>query len=419
MTLGILVIQDIYAILVLALQPNLTNPTPKPILMAIGGTIVLLVVGFAFSKYALRFIFSSIARAPEMVVAVSIGWCAAVCALAAAMNLSKEMGALIAGLSIAAFPYSIHVTAKTLPLRDFFLTLFFVSLGMQIVAPKASMIGIVLLIVAFTIVSRFLSIYPLLALTGAGRRTAFITSLNLSQISEFSLVIASLGVGYGHLAANPAAPGEAPPTLAIMIYAMAIMAVMSSYTIRFNHQMYCSWDRLLAKLGRGSTVADTVEASAKENRPIVLLGVHRTARALIRAAGQHDPELLKQIRVIDFNPETLRDLAERGITGMFGDLGSFDTLEHAHLHHAKLIVSSIPDMLLKGTDNQTIVKTCRAIAPHATIVATADDAHHADILRKEGADFVLNPNELSAQSVLPELTKALGAEPSPALAAAH
>ena len=98
---------------------------------------------------------------------------------------------------------------------------------------------------------------------------------------------------------------------------------------------------------------------------------------------------------------------------------SFDTLEHAHLHHAKLIVSSIPDMLLKGTDNQTIVKTCRAIAPHATIVATADDAHHADTLRKEGADFVLSPNELSAQSVLPELTKALGAGRSPALAAAH
>src|SRR5687768_1087405 len=179
MTLGILVVQDIFAILVLALQPNLTNPSAGPILKAIGGTVIILVVGFAVSKYVLRWVFTSIARAPEMVVAVSIGWCAAVCALAASMHLSKEMGALIAGLSIAAFPYSIHVTAKTLPLRDFFLTLFFVSLGMQIIAPQASMVVTVLILVAFTIVSRFLSIYPLLALTGAGRRTAFITSLNL------------------------------------------------------------------------------------------------------------------------------------------------------------------------------------------------------------------------------------------------
>src|SRR4030095_7941232 len=101
--------------------------------------------------------------------------------------------------------------------RWLFRYLCFVSLGMQIVAPKASMIGIVLLIVGFTILSRFLSVYPLLMLTGAGRRTAFITSLNLSQISEFSLVIATLGAGYGHLASKP---GETPGTLAVMIYAM-------------------------------------------------------------------------------------------------------------------------------------------------------------------------------------------------------
>ena len=396
MTLGILVIQDIYAILVLALQPNLTNPSAGPILKAVGGTILLLVVGFAVSKYVLRWVFSSIARAPEMVVAVSIGWCAGVAVLAAALNLSKEMGALIAGLSIAAFPYSIHVTAKTLPLRDFFLTLFFVSLGMQIIAPRASMVGLVLGLVAFTIVSRFLSIYPLLTFTGAGRRTAFITSLNLSQISEFSLVIASLGVGYGHI-------GEG--TVAVTIYAMAVTAVLSSYGIRFNHRLYLAFDRLLAKLGRGSAVEAAAAAGEREDRPIVLLGVHRGARALIRAAGQRDPELLKKIRVIDFNPETLRDLHEKGIAGMFGDLGSLDTLEHAHLHHARAIVCTVPDMLLKGTDNQSLVKACRALAPHATIVATADDTHHADILREEGADVVLNPNQLAAEAVLPELAK--------------
>lgn len=412
MTLGILVIQDVYAILVLALQPNLADPSVGPILMAVGGTVVLLVVGFAFSKYVLRWVFSSIARAPEMVVAVSIGWCAGVAALAGAMNLSKEMGALIAGLSIAAFPYSIHVTAKTLPLRDFFLTLFFVSLGMQIIAPRSWMIGIVLGMVAFTIASRFLSIYPMLALTGAGRRTAFITSLNLSQISEFSLVIASLGVVYGHIS---------PDTVAITIYAMAITAVMSSYGIRFNHQLYLAFDRIMAKLGRGSAVEGAVDDAQKEDRPIVLLGVHRGARALIRAAGQHDAALLSRIRVIDFNPETLRGLKEQGVAGMFGDLSSFDTLEHAHLHHAKVIVCTVPDMLLKGTDNQTLVKACRAIAPHATIVATADDAHHAEVLREEGANLVVSPNQLAAEAVMPALAKLVmpGGLPIQVAAAAH
>lgn len=402
MTLGVLVIQDVFAILVLALQPNLSNPSAGPILNALGGTVVLLVVGFAFSKYVLRWIFSSIAHAPEMVVAVSIGWCAAVAALAGALSLSMEMGALIAGLSIAAFPYSIHVTAKTLPLRDFFLTLFFVSLGMKIIAPRWDMAVMVAFLVVFTIASRFLSIYPLLMLTGAGRRTAFITSLNLAQISEFSLVIASIGVSekYAHIGSN---------TVAITIYAMAITAVLSSYAIRFNHPIFLAWDRLLTRLGRGTSVMSEKDSDKGEGRPIVLLGVHRAARAMIHAAGQHDPELLRQIRVIDFNPETLRELNQKGIAAMFGDLSSLDTLEHAHLHHSKMIVCTIPDMLLKGTDNQTLVRTLKSIAPHSTIVATADDTQHAVRLRGEGADVVLNPSQLTADALVPEMEKALAA----------
>jgi Kef-type K+ transport system membrane component KefB len=390
MTLGVLVIQDIFAIFILAFQPNFANPTLGPIVKAVVGTVVLLAAGFLLSKYVLRRVFASIAKAPEMVVAVSIGWCAAVAGAAGAMGLSKEMGALVAGLSIAAFPYSIHVTAKTLPLRDFFLTLFFVSLGMKITTPRWDMVGLIAGLVAFVIASRFLTIYPLLALSGAGRRTAFITSLNLSQISEFSLVIASLGVFYKHI-------GE--ETVAVTIYAMAATAVLSSYGIRYNHQLYLAFEKLMAKLGRGATAADESAAAHREHRPVALLGVHRTARAVIGALSDRSPELLKQVRAVDFNPETLRELRERGVAGTFGDLSSLDSLEHAHLHDCKLIVSTIPDMLLKGTDNQTLVKVLRSLAPHAAVVAVADDARHEQVLRAEGAEHVINHHTLAADLI--------------------
>src|SRR5688500_7289278 len=157
------------------------------------------------------------------------------------MDLAKEMGALVAGLSIAAFPYSIHVTAKTLPLRDFFLTLFFVSLGMQITPLRWDMVGVIAAMVGFVVVSRFATIYPLLAVSGAGRRTAFITSLNLAQISEFSLVIASIGV-------LPPLSHIAPRTVSMTIYAMAITAVISSYAIRFNHELFQLFDRMMKRL---------------------------------------------------------------------------------------------------------------------------------------------------------------------------
>ena len=381
MTLGILVIQDVYAILVLAFQPNFAHPSIIPVLKALGASVILLVVGFAVSKYVLARVFAAIAHAPEMVVATSLGWCAAVAGAAGAMGLSAEMGALVAGLSISVFPYSLHVTAKTLPLRDFFLTLFFVALGLQIIPPDRGMILPLVAMVGVTLASRLLTIWPLLSATGAGRRTAVITSINLAQVSEFGLVIAALGVTYGHIDQHLAG---------VITYGMAVTAVLASYAIRWNHQIYRAIDRLL---GGGTTRVVNEEATC-DRHPIALLGFHRGGRALVDWLKITDREALKRVLVIDFNPETLRQLAAEGVTGRFGDIGSLDTLHHAHLEHARLIISSVPDSLLKGVDNLALVNLVRSLAPHAEIIATAETDAVRTRLLAAGATDVLNPYEL-------------------------
>lgn len=387
LTLGILVIQDIFAIFVLAFQPNFANPSVGPIVKAVLGSAGLVIGVLLVSKYVLRRVFTSIAMNPEMVLAVSIGWCAVVAAAASAMGLSKEMGALVAGLSIAAFPYSVHVTAKTLPLRDFFMTLFFVSLGMKITAPTAAMVGPVLLVTAFAIVSRFVTIFPLIALTGGGKRAAFVTSLNLAQISEFSLVIAALGVSFEHIGKE---------TVAVILYAMALTAVISSYGIRYSHPLFKAFDRLTTRKGAPAAHAGEDEGGGKFTPDVVLLGYHRMARAYVDGLERTDPAALGKLLVIDFNPVTLEELKGRGVRGMFGDIGSMETLEHAHISHAKAILSTIPDLLLKGVDNVTLVKMCRAIAPHARVIATADDAGHEQRLMREGADGAVRLYEAAA-----------------------
>jgi voltage-gated potassium channel Kch len=400
LTLGVLVIQDVYAIFVLALQPNFANPSLLPIAKALAGTAGLLLWGFLFSRYALKRIFASIAKNPEMVLAVSVGWCAAVAATAGALGLSKEMGALVAGLSIAAFPYSIHVTAKTLPLRDFFLTLFFVSLGMKITAPHWSMVAPVLGLVAFVFVSRFASVYPLIVMTGGGRRAGFVASVNLAQISEFSLVIASLGVAYGHIGKG---------TVAITIYAMAIMAVVSSYAIRYSHPLFQLFDRITAK-GQARAPEQT-EAAASHAHDIVLLGYHRCARAVVEALEARQPEILKRLLVIDFNPVALQEVKARGVAGLFGDIGSIEVLKHAHITHARFILSTIPDLLLKGVDNVELVRMCKAIAPRADVIATADDAVHEQRLRAEGAAATVRIYEIAADALVQAVTQSAPASP--------
>lgn len=384
-SLGILIFQDLWAILILALQPNFMNPGLYPVSLALGKGVLLLTVGFFLSRYGLRWIFARIAKTPEMVVAMSIAWCAFMAGLGSWIGMSMEMGALIAGATIASFPYGVHVTAKVLPLRDFFLTLFFLSIGMKIPFPDPATLIMAVLIVLFVIFSRFLTIYPILRLSGSGRRTSFITSLNLAQISEFSLVVAALGVSYGHIQQS---------LMSLTIYAMAMTSVLSSYFINGNHRLYLVFDGLLSRLGFPANPLPIAAEEENGHYPIVLLGFHRGARALIDKIEETAPDLLKKILVIDFNLEVLKELGDRQVKGVFGDISSMDTLDHARVASASIILSTIPDMLLKNTSNLSLVKTCRLLAPNAVIVATADSTEQIEDLKINGANEVLLPYSL-------------------------
>ncbi|MGB1701044.1 MAG: cation:proton antiporter, partial [Nannocystaceae bacterium] len=147
--LGLLIFQDIWAIVVLALQPSLSNPDLGPILRTFAGIAIVVIVAVLLSTYVLPRAFRLVAKMPEVVVTLALGWCFGIGLFAAELttivhaigidaelSVSMEMGALIAGTTIASFPYAHEVVAKVGNLRDFFITLFFVALGMGIPAPS-------------------------------------------------------------------------------------------------------------------------------------------------------------------------------------------------------------------------------------------------------------------------------------------
>lgn len=396
LTLGVLILQDVWAILLLTLQPNFASPELLSVVTALLKAALLLGAGFVVSKYGLSRIFGSVAGSPELVVLISVGWCALVAGAAGMLGLSKEMGALVAGVSVSSFPYSVHVTAKTLPLRDFFLTLFFISIGMKMAVPDAAMAASGSVIVLFIIVSRFATVVPLLRLTGVGRRSAWVTALNLAQLSEFSLVIAALGVGYGHI-------GEG--LVSVLVFAMALASVLSSYAIKYNHELHAAWTRLLFTLGVRVTAEPADGENGRDGYAVVLLGFHRAARALVQRIEEHNAVMLSKVLVIDFNTELIREVRSRGMGGVFGDISSIDTLHHAHVDGARIVLSTIPDYLLKGTTNAQLVRSCRMLAPGAVIVATADTTAQAELLRELGADEIVFPYEMVGDVLLQIVNK--------------
>ena len=130
------------------------------------------------------------------------------------------------------------------------------------------------------------------------------------------------------------------------------------------------------------------EGGHGEARRIVILGFFRAASALLSEIERQNPSLLEQISVVDFNPKVFRTLADRGLHVIYGDISNVDTLVHAGVGKAELIILSVPDSLLKGANNEKLVRHVRSLNPTAKIVATADMLADVDDLYAAGADYV-------------------------------
>jgi Kef-type K+ transport system membrane component KefB len=383
-TLGVLVLQDIFAILFLAVQPSLADLQISVILISIGRVGVLVATALVLSRYVLPRLFHQIARRPELILLGALAWCFLIGEIAEKLHLSREMGSLVAGVSLSTFPYALDVTAKVTTLRDFFITLFFVALGMTIPIPGMSVIGLALLIAAFTIVSRLVTTFVPLYLMKQGLRASLLPAINLAQISEFSLVVIQTGVSASHISTE---------TASAVSFAFVVLAVLSTFVMMRSNLISRGLIGPLKRIGlRDLDHSHEQEAGHEDGhgevRRIVMLGFFRAASALLAEIERKSPAVLDQISVVDFNPNVFRTLTDRGLHVIYGDISNVDTLLHAGVGKAELIILSVPDSLLKGANNEKLVRHVRTLNPTAKIVATADMLSDVDDLYAAGADYV-------------------------------
>ena len=403
-TLGILVFQDLFAIAFLALQPNLERLQPTVLLRALAVGAGLLAAAVAVARYVLPAFFRAIAKSSELMLVSTMAWCFLVAGAAGWLGLSREMGALVAGVVIASFPYGPEVASRISGVRDFFITLFFVALGLKIPYPSLTLVLLALLVAAFVIVSRAVAMYPLFAVLGLDTRTAGVVAINLGQISEFALVIFTLGASLGHVSL---------PASSLILYAVLLTAVISTYGILYNHELATGVAAVLERLGvprwLGRRIPANPEgADAGGGADIFLLGVSREGLAFVQYIERAAPAMKQRLLAIDFNPETLERLETQGVEHRYGDISNPETLRHAGIERAAIVVSGISDWFLKGTSNRLILREVKGLAPATRVVVTADSLDAAAELYADGADYVLVPSALAAEHLYPVL-----ADPSP------
>ncbi|MGM4931771.1 cation:proton antiporter [Tardiphaga sp. 619_E2_N8_5] len=394
-TLGILVLQDIFAILFLAVQPSLADLQVSVIALSIARVGVLVATALILSRYVLPALFHQIARRPELVLLGALAWCFLIGEIAERLHLSREMGSLVAGVSLSTFPYALDVTAKVTTLRDFFITLFFVAVGMTIPIPNGATIGLALIIALFTVISRMLTTFTPLYLMKQGLRASLLPALNLAQISEFSLVVLQTGIAAGHITTQTSSAAS---------FAFVILAVLSTFAMMRSDQI----TRLLIGPMKRIGLRDLDHGQGREGdhaeghgdaRRIVILGFFRTASALLAEIERQNASLLDQISVVDFNPNVFRTLVGRGQHVIYGDISNVDTLVHAGVGKAEIIILSVPDSLLKGANNEKLVRHVRSINPNAKIISTADVLGDVSDIYAAGADYVTVPRLSDAHAL--------------------
>src|SRR5213078_4305852 len=190
----------------------------------------------------------------------ALGWCFFLAGAASLIWLSREMGALIAGVSLSAFPYTTDVVAKAVSIRDFFVTLFFVALGMQITVPSLHVLELSLAASIFVIVSRVV-VVPILYTLRLGLRTSIVPAINLAQVSEFSIVIASLGVSI-----RPQQISQ--DVLTVVIISFALTSVVSTYMINFSHPIQRVLTGWFKAIGLKDLAAAATEEKGEGHKPV-------------------------------------------------------------------------------------------------------------------------------------------------------
>lgn len=332
--IGILLFQDVVVILFLTLLSGLGQDMSFEIgtvAKALGialGKMALLFAGVLFTlRYLLARPFAWAARSQDMLFIWSLGWCFIVVSAAHYFHLSEESGAFLAGISLAQMPFSHDVQHRTHPLMNFFVAVFFVTLGIQMnPAGVADEVAGVVLFVCFVLVAKPIIIFALLIWLKSGIRTAFLSAVALSQVSEFSYILLALGVAKGIIQ---------PALLSSVGFVGLVTIAVSAVAITNNHRLFL-WVRRLSffRDGTGAGTEGSQRFKPKRHGHIIVVGMNTLGREIARRLSARGEPVL----AIDTDP---RKLAGLPCETIHGNVDYLSVLQEVDLSQAKLLVSAL------------------------------------------------------------------------------
>ncbi|MCA9371765.1 cation:proton antiporter [Candidatus Woesebacteria bacterium] len=388
--IGFLIVQDVIATIILLVASSF-GPNVEGSFFIIITTIVLkalfLIGGIVLlTSFLLPRIESFVASSQELLFLFSIVWGFSFAALFHFIGFSVEIGALVGGVTLSTTPYAYEVSSRLRPLRDFFVLTFFILLGSHMMFTDFSRILFPAFVFSiFVIIGNPVIMIILMNLMRYSKRTSFYTGLTVAQISEFSLILATLGFQLGHLDQT---------VLSIITMVGIITISVSAYLILHADKLYPRLEKLLEALYLMKT---PVKRPEEQSYQAILFGYQRV--------GQDFLQILKKIGleyiVVDYNPSSIHILEDEHEPYIYGDAADSEFVSELDLKNVQFVISTIPSFEV----NTMLVREIRTKNRKAIILVISHNAQEARTLYEVGATYVIMPHYLGAQHAVKIIEK--------------
>lgn len=397
---GFLIVQDIVVVVAMIVLSAFAGGSAGAgslgaLLGVLGtGVVFLAAVGFAM-RYLLPGLLTRIAASPELLVLFAVAWGVSLASLGDALGFSKEIGAFVAGVSLASSPFREAIASRLVGLRDFLLLFFFLSLGaQQDLRYLGSQLGPATALSLFVLIGNPLIVMAIMGWMGYRKRTGFLAGLTVAQISEFSLILGSMALSLGHIDA---------PVLGLITLVGLITIGVSTYMILYSHQLY---DRLAPWL---SVFERRVAHAEDPDRTGAAIG--RAADAIIVGLDRYGSRIGEGLQArgwrilgIDFDPEAVQEAERRGWPARYGDAEDPELIRSLPVSGCRWVVCTSP----LAETNLTLLDALRQQGYRGRVALTAQMPSDAARLTRAGADLILCPYFDAADRAVERLLPANG-----------
>jgi Kef-type K+ transport system membrane component KefB len=383
-SVGILIVQDLVVVLAMVALSALgtggaadASDSVSWRVLALLGKVGLFLGGIGFAaRFVLPRLTARLARSPELLLTFAIGWAVALAAGGELLGFSREVGAFLAGVSLASSPFRETLSGRLTTLRDFLLLFFFVNLGASLdFAAMGSSVLAAAVLAGFVLLGKPLIVMAIMGAMGYRRRTGALTGLTLAQISEFSLILGALGVSLGHIDRE---------TLGLITLVGLITISLSTYLILYSHPIYGRIERFLRPFERAIPHRETRESDGGGERfDVVLFGIGRYGSRIAAGLRSRGVAVLE----VDFDPEALQRAAGRGEAIRYADATDPHAPEALPLEGARWVACAAPDLQA----NLTLLNALREHGFPGRVAVTAHTPEDAARLEAAGANLVLQP----------------------------